>query len=575
MDYSIQSESNFDICINESKAENNITLLHITAEAKDDAQKLNFRVRWQIPNIRVHATWAPMKFKNKEIVPNWGAYEKSCIMSSAPVYSAVSYDDTNRYTIACSDAKNTVEIHTGAIEENACLDCTVKIHVDYKVSHYEVDIRMDSREIPFYEAVDDVRIWWEGHEGYEPAEVPEAAYLPVYSTWYSYHQDINVDAIVAECRHFAKQGCKTIIVDDGWQCDNQLRGYSYCGDWKVVPSKVPDLKAFVDAVHEIGMKFMLWYSVPFVGIHSGVYDRFKDMMLYQDGPLGKEYFIVDPRYPEIREYLIGMYCQAVEDWGLDGFKLDFVDSFRQSDVVKEGMDYISVYDAVDRLLKEVIKTLKEMKPDILIEFRQTYTGPLMRTFGNMLRSMDCPNDSWTNKANVLSLRMTSGKTAVHSDMVMWNYDESAELAAFQLTNVLFSVPQISVRSTLMSERQSEMVKRYLTLWMKYRDTILHGKMMYKGYSDNYHYVSARSENVQVGAVYSGKIAYIEKATDEIILFNASMNNSMYIECVDEREYDCCVYDCCGKEMYRKTIRLQGLTALYEIPMNGTVVLNAI
>ena len=576
MKYKIQNTDGFNITMTETKVQEGIIVLHFAADNTDkEAKKLNFTVRWQIPDIGVHATWGPGKYRDKEVVPNWGSYEKSCAMSLAPVYAAVSYDDRNRQTIACSDGKNTVEIHTGVIEENACLDCVVKIHVDYAVSHYEVDIRIDSRDLAFYEVIDDVRKWWEGYEGYAPAEVPEAAYLPVYSTWYSFHQDIDIPAIVEECRYFAKLGCKTVIVDDGWQTDNTLRGYDYCGDWRPTHTKVADMKAFVDAVHETGMKFMLWYSVPYVGLYSEAYTRFQDKMLYKQGDEDCKTYVVDPRYPEIREYLIGLYKQAVLDWGLDGFKLDFVDSFVQSDVVKEGMDYISVYDAVDRLLKDVIKTLRAIKPDILIEFRQSYMGPLMRTFGNMLRCLDCPNDSWTNGMGTLALRMTSGETAVHSDMVMWNYEENVELAAFQLTRVLFSVPQISVRSSLMNEQHATMVKRYLELWTKYRQTLLSGKMLYKGYVNNYPYVSARSEKVQVGAVYAGRIAYIEVPTEEIVLFNASMDDNILIDAKNAREYLCSVYDCCGNEVRKERISLENLLMVKGVPVNGTVILTAV
>ncbi len=37
--------------------------------------------------------------------------------------------------------------------------------------------------------------------------------------------------------------------------------------------------------------------------------------------------MLDPRYPEVREFLIGIYEKALLDWDLDGFKLDFVDEF--------------------------------------------------------------------------------------------------------------------------------------------------------------------------------------------------------------------------------------------------------
>ena len=98
--------------------------------------------------------------------------------------------------------------------------------------------------------------------------MPDTAKSPLYSAWYSFHQQIDVPAIVEECRFFGKLGCKSLIVDDGWQTDNNARGYAYCGDWEPTPAKIPDMKAFVDAVHETGLKFVLWYSVPFVGLQA-------------------------------------------------------------------------------------------------------------------------------------------------------------------------------------------------------------------------------------------------------------------------------------------------------------------
>lgn len=574
MEYIIQSTDGFEVSLQEQQIQEEIKIVHLVAATKGVAQKLQLTINWKIPNIGIHSTWSPTNYKNKEIVPDWGYFETSCAMSSAPVFSDVSYDDKNKQTIACSDAKNTVQMHTGVIEESGELDCVVKIHVDYSVSHYEVDVRIDTRDIPFYKAIDDVRIWWEQYDGYLPASVPDAAYDPVYSTWYSFHQNIDVKKIVEECKTFAALGCKTVIVDDGWQTDNTERGYDYCGDWRPTHTKVPDMKGFVDEVHDLGMKFMLWYSVPYVGAYSEAYQKFKDKMLCRREDDGQTY-VVDPRYPEIRDYLIDLYKNAVLDWGLDGFKLDFVDSFKQSDVVKEGMDYVSVYDAVDRLLKDVTKTLQDLKPDILIEFRQSYMGPLMRTFGNMIRSFDCPNDSWSNCMNTLALRMTCGETAVHSDMVMWNKNEPVELAAFQLTRALFAVPQISIKNVSMTKEHMDMVERYLKLWMNYQDTILSGEMTYKGYSNNYLYVSACDENRQVGVVYAGQMAYVENMTDEIVIFNSSMNDKVLFDTKATRKYAYTVYDCCGKELQKEIVNLENMTLISQVPINGTIILTAL
>ncbi len=568
--YNLKHSENFNVTLTESSPSDGIVNLHLTADCLTGEDTLEIRVNWFVPNIGIHAVWSPSHYINKDICADWGGYFGSCAMSQAPVMSNVDYHDMNRQTIACSDAKNGVRMHTGVVEEDGTIDSVVIINVDCNVSHYEADIRIDTRPIKFYEVVEDVVKWWETYDGYTPAAVPEIAKMPLYSAWYSYHQHIDIPAIVEECRNFAKLGCKVLIVDDGWQTDDNNRGYDYCGDWQPAPVKVPDMKAFVDAVHETGMKFVLWYSVPFVGEFTEAYERFKDKMLRFRR---SHTYVLDPRYPDVREYLITLYKNAVTDWGLDGFKLDFVDSFSQSDVVKDGMDYVSVYDAVDKLLKDVIAELRAMNPDILIEFRQSYMGPLMRTFGNMIRSGDCPCDSWTNRMNTTTLRLTSGSTAVHSDMVMWHYDETPEQAAFQLTNVLFSVPQVSIKWNNISEGQRKMLSSYIELWLRYRDVLLDGKMLYKGYTANYPYVSSRLGETQVGAVYSGKLAYIEVPTDEIVLVNASLDDRVFIECDTEGlEYEYTIFNCLGEKTGSGCVTTGDCAVIRNVPVNGHAVL---
>lgn len=576
MEYQVTGSEAFTIGFKEKRSEKGLMLLTVSAKAKKEAGKLTLRVDWTVPDVGVNVTWAPCRFREKSIIPDWAGYEESYAMHSAPVYVDAAFDDTNRQTIACMDGLNRVKIRTGVVEETGNLVCSVVILVDHPVSEYSTQIRIDTREIPFYKAVEEVSRWWEAKKEHAPAPVPEAATEPLYSAWYSYHQRIDVEAIVKECQAFGKLGCKVLIVDDGWQTDNNERGYAYCGDWQAHPAKVPDMKAFVDAVHGTGMKFMLWYSVPYVGEYSKAYERFKDKMLKLSGHADGKTWVLDPRYPEVRDYLIGLYCKAVKEWGLDGFKLDFIDSFTPSDVVKEGMDYTAVYDAVDRLMKDVIAALKKLKEDILIEFRQSYIGPLMRTYGNMFRVGDCPCDSLSNRLGALSLRMTSGSTAVHSDMVMWSGKESPEQAAFQLTNVLFAVPQISVKYDQITKKQAQMVKQYLKFWKTYKEVLLTGTMFYKGYASNFSYVSSRKGNTQVGAVYSGKIAYIEEMTEKIALVNASLEQEILIECKEEGAsqeiYHCQIYDCCGKLTAEGETEITALTLIKYVPVNGTVIL---
>ena len=154
------------------------------------------------------------------------------------------------------------------------------------LKEYSTLIRIDRRDVAYYDAIYDVVTWWEKDCGYTPAYVPEHAKLPMNSLWYSYHQQLDVDEIVAECALSKPLGMDTVIIDDGWQTDDNSRGYQFCGDWEVTPKKIPDMKQFIDRIHATGMKVMLWYSVPFVGKSTKAYARFSDMLLDETGNSG-------------------------------------------------------------------------------------------------------------------------------------------------------------------------------------------------------------------------------------------------------------------------------------------------
>ena len=273
--------------------------------------------------------------------------------------------------------------------------------------------------------------------------IPDAAKLPMDSLWYSFHQQLDTEEMLKECRASKKLGMDTVIIDDGWQTDDNNRGYAFCGDWELAKRKIPDMKALTDELHKIGMKVILWFSVPFVGVKSKVYERFKGKYCSHRRA---DAACLDPRYKEVREYLCDIYESAVRDYGLDGLKLDFIDAFCLTDISigeDENRDIPCLEDAVDALLDDVTRKLKKIDPEILIEFRQSYIGPRIRKYGNMLRVGDCPCDVLKNRVGTINLRVTSGRTAVHSDMIMWNTDDTAENAALQFgydLNLIEAIP---------------------------------------------------------------------------------------------------------------------------------------
>ena len=436
------------------------------------------KVEFMTPQLDAHHLWHSNRNNRTVLPPDWGGKHSSALAQNMPLYAFINSDNHNRLTIATSEAKRKVNAKIGLREEGALLYGALSFFTEAEapISHYKTTILLDKRDIFWADAIREGVAWIESHNKFKVCRVPDAAFEPLYSTWYQFHQQITDTEIEAECREAVKLGMKTIIVDDGWQTANNNRGYAYCGDWKVAPVRIKDMAAHVKRVQDMGMKYMLWYSVPFVGEHSQAYERFKGKFL---GP-SHGAFVLDPRFPEVREYLISTYENALKEWNLDGFKLDFIDSFRiigTDPAIAQnyaGRDIKSVPEAVDVLMKGVLSRLQAIKPDILIEFRQNYIGPAIRQYGNMFRASDCPGDMQNNRMRIANLRLTSGTTAVHADMIEWNSNEKPEVAARHILSALYGVVQYSVMLRDIPQSHLQMVKHWIDFSQKHRNTLLQG-----------------------------------------------------------------------------------------------------
>jgi alpha-galactosidase len=464
---------------------------------------------------------------------------KASAASQAPAISMFNYAGANRLTVAIADAINTSELIIRYSEETGCITCSLQLFVDPvpPLTAYATTLRFDIREQHYWDALKAVAAWWAQMPGYTPAAVPEHARLPMYSSWYSFHLGITPENIEEQCRLAKELGMDSVIVDDGWQTDDKQRGYAYCGDWEAAPSKFPDFRAHVDRVHALGMKYLLWFSVPFVGIHTKAYGRFKDKFLNPPMPGDakvREWFTLDPRFPDVREYLIGVYERCINEFDLDGFKLDFVDCFNTNESTKDafgdGRDYQSVPEAADRLLTDVIARLRAIKPDVMIEFRQAYIGPVMRKYGNIFRVGDEPNNAAGNRLGSMLLRTLSGNTAVHSDMVMWHYEDTVESAAMQLIHALFTVPQISVRLDEIPASHLAMIRRYLAFWREHRDVLLDGEIRPLQPQHAYPVViSETSQKVAAAAYANGFVPLPAVGARTLLLANGTLEDRVVIE----------------------------------------------
>ena len=521
---------NCKVTLNEC-VKNDILFVDVKMEHNEKTVPEQFSVKWRISADSCCGVWNSFE-RNHTIRPDWGNVEAvSRLASGMPIQQITSFDGKNKICVSLSDVDTPTKISMGYCEETAEIICEAIFFTlpTNAVESYSAKIRIDMRDIPFYDSVYETVAWWENECGYQSAFVPESARMPMDSLWYSFHQNLQKDKILEECRLSKELGMETVIIDDGWQTDDNNRGYAYCGDWAVCENKMGDMAALIEEIHRIGQKVILWYSVPFVGLHSEKYNEFKDCFLDKSGN-DEDFWALDPRYKKVRDYLCGIYKKAVTDWKLDGLKLDFIDSFvlkGKSLEHDENRDYQSLEDAIHALMLQIKAELTAINSDILIEFRQSYIGPSIRKYGNMLRVGDCPGDILANRSQIVNMRMTSGKTAVHSDMIMWSEKDSAENAALQFASVVFAVPQISMLIKDLPQEHIEMLKFYISFWKEYRSVLLDGKLTAKNPESEYSQASSTLDNTTVTAVYTSNV--IDTINDITVVVNASVFDSVIVK----------------------------------------------
>lgn len=544
-----------------------VQLITYTFTAAEPAVPGPVRLKFSFPSVDIYGYWNPSMSVDKVNYYYSGITSKSS--RYAPVLAYYNSALRNRICISVSDALNQVRIGSYLKEEDVFFHPEITLFDERMPAStkFEVSLRIDTRDIPFYKAVDEVASWWVA-EGYTPMQVPETAKMPMYSTWYSYHQQLDPVKIVEECKIARSLGCRAVIVDDGWQTKDNNRGYAYTGDWE--PERIPDMRSFVRAVHDADMQFILWYSLPFMGEKAANFDRFKGKYLRFWESQGT--WVLDPRYPEVREYITTTFTRALEDWDLDGFKIDFIGFFTANDdtelTKKNGRDFASVNEATNVLMTDISKKLSALKPDILIEFRQPYIGPVMRQYGNMFRGVDAPNNAVANRLETTNLRIMAQNTAVHSDMFIWRPEEPVEHAALQILNILYSVPQLSVRLKEIPDDHLDMIRFWFDYWLENRDILLDGIFTPSNPGANYPVLMAEKNGKRITTVYENIIVDVNRELKHIDVINAKAGKQLALKFNNNFSGRMVIKDCLGRIVYDEKVKFSEGMKSIEVPPSG-------
>ena len=163
----------------------------------------------------------------------------------------------------------------------------------------------------------------------------------------------------------------------------------------------------------------------------------------------------------------------------------------------------------------------------------------------------------------LDLRLLSGNTAVHSDMLIWSKEETPEVAALQILNVIFSTPQISCMLTELPSSHLRMLAFWMSFCMRHRKTLQESKLCPEHPELSYPVVTAESAEETITALYETDRVVRLNASHRHIVLNATHAPELLIETPRPRK--CIVFNTFGEEVLR--CEVSGL-ARVAVPASG-------
>lgn len=192
------------------------------------------------------------------------------------------------------------------------------------------------------------------------------AYEPEWCTW-GYRQDFRPGLILNKLDTLKALGIKSVILDDGWSLSH--------GDWLPDPAKFPegdrDFKKLVNTLHERGFKVWIWWVPGYVDSTTTIAGRQREWLVKNDDGSVHPSYALCPAYAPVQEHYRNLVRKFIEDYRLDGLKLDFgeINSAPPCyDSTHKHNDPFDSFRSTPLLFENICKTAKQYNPDILLEY---------------------------------------------------------------------------------------------------------------------------------------------------------------------------------------------------------------
>ncbi len=145
------------------------------------------------------------------------------------------------------------------------------------------------------------------------------------NNWEATYFNFNEEKILQIARRAKELGVEMLVLDDGWFGKRNTDNCSL-GDWVVNPEKLPGgLNGLSDRLHDLGLKFGLWFEPEMISPDSDLYLAHPDWCLHVDGRARVEMrnqLSLDLSRKEVQDYIIESVSAVLESARIEYVKWD-------------------------------------------------------------------------------------------------------------------------------------------------------------------------------------------------------------------------------------------------------------
>ena len=184
------------------------------------------------------------------------------------------------------------------------------------------------------------------------------------NNWEATYFDFDKDKLIQIAKEASKRGIEMLVMDDGWY-GNRFDERRSLGDWFVNEKKLPGgLKALVDEVNGLGMKFGIWFEPEMISPDSDLYRAHPDWAISiqgREGSLCRNQYVLDLTRREVVDYVYDRISEVLHSANIEYVKWDM--NRQLSDIGSASLPadrmgelyhryMLAVYELQERMLKE-------------------------------------------------------------------------------------------------------------------------------------------------------------------------------------------------------------------------------